>query len=348
MKIHPQYVYRDGDQRKTIRHVSEFRDHKTRPPVRCPKCNEKVIMALGEVNVDHYRHRPDSCCALRGSKESIMHSNVKYRIAGQLAEGDTLLIEQGCVRHSKRGCGSVTATPLFSGWGQSAVEYGIGDYFADVAVDLDGQCMGVIEVHVKHKTVGDKAGFLTATVPWAEVSITDENYDDIMDWTVGEVIAAETVSYSTLSDWKCPECATLDEKERVEKEKREAREAAIQAKVDELEGLPSVVRCLGIRDIDFVFRSGKTYRKYLCLYADYRGDVILRTWMQFKNRDEKLYEKTLPNDLQHVKNYYRKVISGNFRMVDMSTEIYSNRAVGYHIHDARRENSPPPGRFNFT
>ncbi len=342
IKIHPQWVYQGNDTEKCIKHVSEFKGVKPRPSVCCPECNELVVLALGKKNVDHYRHTPESTCSLKGGRESIMHSNVKFHIRNELSKGSKLIVRQKCKGYGVRACDEFVEKVAFEGWDTSIVEYRIDKYFADVGVTAKGSPVGVIEVWVNHETTGEKEEFLSHNIPWIEVKVTDDNYSDVMVWTIDQALPITVSKIGGKDDfYTCIKCKKREQNKLSDSKK----EVIFNARVAGLETLPSRIECLGVRDIDLTFYSGKTYRKYLLLYADWRGPTLLRTWMQFKGETEKLYPLTLPNGMNHVKNFYRHKIMGTFSMVDMSIIAYSCHAASFYIHDARRVGSPEPPRF---
>jgi len=337
--VHPEFVYLAEDETKATRHVSDFKDLALRPRVCCPQCHELVTLALGESNAHHYRHKPDSDCPLKGSRESIMHSNVKFHIRDELQRGGELKIIQPCINHRGSCLGKRTCV-VVSNWDVAVAECAIDKFRADVGLMCNSKVVGVVEVWVKHKTEGEKADFLNRTTSWIEIAVDDENYENIMVWTCDQPLPSST---SNFEQYTCTWCEKHIAKQLSDKRKIEVRENRIAR----LEALPAKVQCLGIREIDFLFRSRKTYRKHLCLYADWREGTLLRTWIQFKGESEKLYEMFLPNDLNHVKNFYRKVIDRSFRLVEMSMQEYSMRSIDYYIHDARKPAAPEPPRFKF-
>ena len=323
--INPQWVYQTSDKKRAMLHVSKFRDIQPRPAVNCPECHAPVILALGEKNTDHYRHQKNSHCSLKGARESIMHSNVKFHIRNELANGEKLIIRRRCQEQPNTQCKSTSDKVIFSHWETATVEYQVDKYLADIAVIKKQTTIGVIEVWVTHQTTGEKASYLSKNIPWLEVMVTDENYHDIMNWDISQAFPLE-LSFSTLPTYKCAQCISFNTKKNLH-----------DKEITRFERLPANIKCIGVRDIDLIFKSGKTFRKYLYLYADYRGSKIKETWLQFKGESKKMYPLSQPSNNHHIKNYYRKTLNENFQMIEMTILQYSKHAISYHIHNPRHE-----------
>ena len=334
MNIHPQWVYLDNDPEKNIKHVAAFRGCIERPVVRCPQCHEKVTLALGEKNVEHFRHKVNSECEFLNSIESVMHFNTKMHVCSQLKKGDTLnvLIDCYCSTCLK---GEIEEVILFQKWSHAETECRVDQYIADVAVFDNTEPVGVIEIFVAHKTEPRKARYLSDNLAWLELNIDKNNYRKILNWDINNPLDESLISQSSLKGIICDDCIKEQKKQKIKEEK-----------VKSLEMYPQELKCLGVRDIDLMYKSGKTYRMYLQLFADYRKGEILRTWMQFKGESNKISEVEVPNNLHHVKNIYRKIIKGSFESVEVPILKYRNKCDGVFVHSARHLRSPEPPRKN--
>ena len=272
-----QWVIVSGEKR----HVSDFAHLKPnqRPEAFCPLCEKTVIMRLGQKNVHHVAHTPDSICAAT-QPETALHINTKYYLQQELQKSSELYIWQFCegipqkIFHYPYLCNEENKrSVLFSkNWDRVEVEWQVGPYWLDVAMLNRDEVVGAIEVLVTHETEAEKKTYLNSlNIPWVEIGTSEEFYSGDDAWTTSKPLVAEDYNKTLIENWICKNCTDRIEEhhqrkrevKRHEKEQKRKREFAKQFTV------------LFARYVDYHYQSLKKYRYvYVIQTMTKNGEVV--------------------------------------------------------------------------
>lgn len=153
-------------------HVSVFAGipPSDRPEVRCPACEQPVVLRLGERLAHHAAHRAGQECAVT-APESALHLNCKLHIAAQLRGlGESgLQVAQPCAQR-RAGCAGRVPRPWLLGWDEVAVELRVAGRRPDIVLLREDVPLAAIEVCVSSPITPDRRDALAALgLSWVEV-----------------------------------------------------------------------------------------------------------------------------------------------------------------------------------
>jgi hypothetical protein len=202
-------------------------------------------MKLGQIRAHHCAHQPDSNCPAT-NPETALHLNLKYYIARQLEQTDTLLIRQYCY---DRFCDHFRDIVWQQAWDDVAVEFQIDSFQPDIALLSNHEEMAAIEVHVTNQVSAEKARHLISRgIPIIEVPGRIELYTGDNPWTPDQPLPYEKL-FPELEVWICSDC-----QKRRQEEKEPARVEAYHQRTY------AYIKCS--RLVDFYYPSGKKYREW--------------------------------------------------------------------------------------
>lgn len=173
-------------------------------PVLCPACHDPVDLKLGKIRTPHAAHRPDSLCPAQ-TGETALHLNTKLRLASLLRASRKLEIRQSCRATQMTTCTNTKKLDaFFPTWNRVEVEYSVGSRRPDIALLMNEDVVGAIEIYVTCPVTSEKAADLDSlSVPWIEVNANLAHSIRICGDSLTPIVA----THQAHNTWRCPDCS---------------------------------------------------------------------------------------------------------------------------------------------
>lgn len=222
-----------SETKQKIIHISEIDEEQRKLPYTCPKCKQKMIAALGEKNIHHFRHYAKTKCT--GSLESSLHQFGK-----EVLEKNKMikLPEQSIRVAGAHGVESkiIVAPEQMLIFDNIVTEAHIEDIIPDIIVYKEGKPL-LVEIYVTHAIdLSKKSKIKNQKLPTIEIDVgsTFDNFTEFNRQVVEEFIINNTSRKTWIYSEKIEEREN-EIKEQTRKEQEIQQKKQIQEEMNQQE-----------------------------------------------------------------------------------------------------------------